>query len=88
MGWEGATEEDYDAFRKVRTRGIEWKDEDDESATHEHDWMRLLTCFNPWNQPSARGRVFTPGMLDGVWEGRWLVRVLISASRLGIHRRS
>ncbi|KAF8524955.1 hypothetical protein JB92DRAFT_2877774 [Gautieria morchelliformis] len=33
----------------------------------------VRTCYEPWNEQPMRDRVFTPGMLDGVWEGRWLV---------------
>ena len=71
-GWWGATGEDFEAFSKVKTGAVEWGD--NSSILHEQDWMRLRTCYDPWSQPPMRDRVFTPGMLDGIWEGRWLVR--------------
>jgi hypothetical protein len=44
------------------------------SEQYEHDWMRLLTCYSPWDQPMIRCRVFTPGMITGAWVGRVFVR--------------
>ena len=43
------------------------------SEQYEHDWMRLITCYSPWNQPMIRRRVFTPGMMTGTWVGRFFV---------------
>ncbi|KAF8588561.1 hypothetical protein K439DRAFT_593646 [Ramaria rubella] len=69
-GWTGATGEDFQAFREVRTKMVEWVEGG--SLLHEQDWMRLRTCYDPWSQLPMRDRVFMPGMLDGIWEGRWL----------------
>jgi hypothetical protein len=44
------------------------------SEQYEHDWMRILTCYSPWDQPMIRRRVFTPGMITGAWVGRVFVR--------------
>jgi hypothetical protein len=83
-GWMGPTGEDYEALGRLRTRRVEWG-KGGESEMHEHDWMRLLTCYDPWSQPPMRDRVFTPGMLDGVWEGRWLVHFLLVIKRRSIN---
>lgn len=69
-GWMGATGEDYEAFRKVKTGRVDWGGIT--SIMHEQDWNRLRVCYEPWGPP-VRDRVFIPGMLDGIWEGRWLV---------------
>lgn len=68
--------EDYEAFSKVKTGSVEWSE--GSSTLHEQDWMRLRVCFDPWSPEGFRDRVFTPGMLNGVWEGRWLVRLLMA----------
>ena len=42
----------------------------DSSWQHEHDWLRLVHCFNPWLDAKIKVRVYTPGMLNGLWAGR------------------
>lgn len=44
------------------------------------DWARLLTCFDPFGETRVprerlhpRMNVYEPGMLDGLWDGKWLV---------------
>jgi hypothetical protein len=48
------------------------------SLQHEHDWLRLTSCYNPWLEAKIKTRIYTPGMLDGLWAGRWFVRTIIS----------
>jgi hypothetical protein len=78
-GWQGPTREDHEDQKQITTKFVEWHN-DDGSNQHEQDWMRFLTCYNPWNQPPMRDRVYTPGMLDGLWVGRWFVRIFPSLS--------
>jgi hypothetical protein len=77
--WRGATGEDIEAHRQVKTGMVEWGV--NTSIMHEQDWMRLRTCYEPWDPQPMRDRVFTPGMLDGVWEGRWLVCCIKQCAR-------
>ena len=42
----------------------------DLSWQHEHDWLRLVHCYNPWLDAKIKVRVYTPGMLNGLWAGR------------------
>jgi hypothetical protein len=43
------------------------------SAKWDNDWMRLNYCYNPWIDIPAKGTVYTPGMLTGLWQGRMIV---------------
>jgi len=45
------------------------------SAQWDNDWERLTNCWDPWSQPELKGVVYTPGMMDGLWQGRILVRM-------------
>lgn len=40
------------------------------SSRHDHDWLRITHCYNPWLDAKLKIRIFTPGMLDGLWAGR------------------
>ena len=71
----GPNNEGLDGYRPT-TLFAEWGP-DLGSEQYEHDWIRLITCYNPWTQPMVRRRVFTPGMVTGTWTGRLFV------SRLG-----
>ena len=59
--------------RRPTTQFAEWGPDRD-SEQYEHDWLRLITCYSPWDQPMIRRRVFTPGMVTGNWVGRLFVR--------------
>ncbi|GJJ13415.1 hypothetical protein Clacol_007669 [Clathrus columnatus] len=44
------------------------------------DWARLLVCFDPFGEShiprprfQSRIRVYEPGLLDGLWDGKWLM---------------
>ena len=43
------------------------------SFQHEHDWLRLTHCYDPWLDAKIKIRIYSPGMLDGLWEGRQIV---------------
>ncbi|KAF8574414.1 hypothetical protein K439DRAFT_854639 [Ramaria rubella] len=73
IGWDNPTRQDYEEKMRPATRFVDW-----DSTTHgfswgrhNHDWERLLRCYDPWKQvtavtPGVR-QVFTRGMLDGEW---------------------
>lgn len=68
LGWSGALTEKYD---RLGMKGFQWNE--NSSIRHEHDWKRLLYCYNPWTRIPVSTTVFSPGQLEGTWEGRWLV---------------
>ena len=43
------------------------------SSKWDNDWMRLAYCSNPWIHVPGKGRVYTTGLLTGLWQGRMLV---------------
>lgn len=44
------------------------------SASWDNDWERSVNCWDPWAQVDLKGTVYTFGSLDGLWQGRLLVR--------------
>jgi hypothetical protein len=44
------------------------------SAAWDNDWERSTACWNPWAHVELKGTVYTFGSLDGLWQGRLLVR--------------
>lgn len=75
VGYEGPTIEELQAETRLTTEFADWSES--HARDHEHDWSRLLTCYDPWTQPMTRRRVFTPGMLAGTWVGRLFVSVSV-----------
>jgi hypothetical protein len=71
-GYDGPAGDDLVEQTQQTTKFAEWG-QDGGSEQHEHDWTRLLTCYNPWTQPMIRRCVFTPGMVSGTWVGRMFV---------------
>lgn len=67
QGWSGASTEKYD---RLGMRSLNWSQ--DSSFRHEHDWQRLLCCYNPWTTKRVSTEAFSPGQFKGTWEGRWL----------------
>ncbi|GJJ06053.1 hypothetical protein Clacol_000241 [Clathrus columnatus] len=67
LGWSGALTEKYD---RLGMEGYQWSQTS--SIRHQHDWRRLLYCYNPWTRMRIPTRAFSPGQLEGTWEGRWL----------------
>lgn len=45
------------------------------SAAWDNDWERFTNCWDPWSDPHLKGVVYTFGMMDGLWQGRLLVRL-------------
>ncbi len=43
------------------------------SQLNEDEWLRITRCYNPWLDAKIKIRIFTPGMLDGLWCGRFFV---------------
>ena len=46
------------------------------SAMWDDEWERMTSCWDPWAQPRFKGSVYTFGALNGLWQGRMLVRSL------------
>ena len=44
------------------------------SAAWDCDWERSTTCWDPWSEPELKGGVYTFGSMDGLWQGRMIVR--------------
>ncbi|KAH8114870.1 hypothetical protein DFH11DRAFT_1590158 [Phellopilus nigrolimitatus] len=59
----------FDGAKKPNLNGLSAKAQP-ASLQHEHDWLRLTRCYDPWLDAKIKIRVFTPGMLDGLWSGR------------------
>lgn len=45
------------------------------SAQWDNDWNRLTFCSDPWHRIPMKGVTYTHGMLNGLWQGRMLVRI-------------
>ncbi|KAF8574453.1 hypothetical protein K439DRAFT_801889 [Ramaria rubella] len=74
LDWLGPTRQDLEDRKRPTTRFVEWSPAKDgfRAERLEHDWVRLLTCFDPWSEPAMdpKPHAFTPGMLAGKWVGR------------------
>ena len=79
-GYDGATSDELRERRPI-TMFLDWE-QGCGYEQFEHDWNRLLTCYDPWSLPMTRRHVFTPGMLTGFWVGRLFVRKIIYMSWL------
>jgi len=44
------------------------------SVAWDNDWERFTTCWDPWADVDLKGTVYTFGSMDGLWQGRMLVR--------------
>jgi len=44
------------------------------SAAWDDDWERFARCWDPWADAELKGPVYKFGSLDGLWQGRLLVR--------------
>jgi hypothetical protein len=44
------------------------------SAAWDNDWERSTACWDPWAHVELKGTVYTFGSMDGLWQGRLLVR--------------
>ena len=83
QGLTGRTLEDVQNFQyRVRTPFLKPCPVDQEaaadsdellidSARHDSDWYRLVSCYDLWDGPrNLGGVVYTPGTLSGLWDGR------------------
>ncbi|KAI0029418.1 hypothetical protein K488DRAFT_56422 [Vararia minispora EC-137] len=43
------------------------------SALWDDDFRRIISCHDLWAQPRYRGSPYTPGSLNGLWQGRYLI---------------
>lgn len=50
------------------------------SQLNEDEWLRITHCYNPWLDAKIKIRIFTPGMLDGLWSGRIFVSLILHLS--------
>lgn len=88
LGITGQTLEDVQEFHyRVRTRYLERSRQEKNagnstdtriigSSRHDEEWHRLVCCYDLWtDQPTMRGKVYTPGTLSGYWDGRSLVNI-------------
>lgn len=82
----GPTKEDIIEFNqhpdtKLPRRGDAWGADDASgeplSKSSDDDWWRLRLCSNAWVTEPRLGRVYTPGLLTGLWQGRMLVSVFL-----------
>lgn len=48
------------------------------SVAWDNDWHRWCGCIDPWVNDPLKGVVYTLGSLNGLWQGRLLVRVLLA----------
>jgi hypothetical protein len=60
--------------RLVEEEGVWSRDLLSPSAAWDNDWERFTTCWDPWAQVELKGTVYTFGSMDGLWQGRLLVR--------------
>jgi hypothetical protein len=63
--------------RQVEEDGIWRRDLRAPSAAWDKDWERFTTCWDPWAKVELKGAVYTFGSLDGLWQGRLLVRFIL-----------
>lgn len=60
--------------RRIEEDGIWRRDLRSPSAAWDNDWERFTTCGNPWADVQLKGVVYTFGSMDGLWQGRLMVR--------------
>lgn len=76
------TQEDIIEFNqhlntKLPSRGDAWGADraagEPLSKSTDDDWWRLRMCTDAWVTEPRLGRVYTPGLFTGLWQGRMLV---------------
>ena len=60
--------------RMIEEEGVWSRDLLAPSAAWDNDWERSTTCWDPWAHVELKGTVYTFGSMDGLWQGRLLVR--------------
>ena len=64
--------------RELEEDGIWRRDLLATSAAWDCDWERSTTCWDPWAEPELKGTLYSFGSMDGLWQGRMLVRYAFS----------
>jgi hypothetical protein len=60
--------------RRIEEEGAWRRDLLSPSAAWDSDWERSTTCWDPWAQVDLKGTVYAFGSMDGLWQGRLMVR--------------
>ena len=60
--------------RRLEEEGIWMRNLVAPSVAWDNDWERSTTCWDPWADVELKGTVYTFGSMDGLWQGRMLVR--------------
>jgi hypothetical protein len=60
-------EEDGACTRDLRAPSVAW----------DNDWERFTKCWDPWAIVELKGTVYRFGSMDGLWQGRLLVRFIL-----------
>lgn len=64
LGEQDARQEDEGVWKKtLKAKSAKW----------DHDWYRMLYCFDPWYVSNVKALPYMKGSLDGDWEGRMLL---------------
>jgi hypothetical protein len=61
--------------RLIEEEGTWSRDLTAPSAAWDNDWERSTTCWDPWAHVELKGPAYTFGSMDGLWQGRLLVRL-------------
>jgi hypothetical protein len=63
--------------RQIEEDGVCRRDLRAPSAAWDNDWERFTACWDAWADVELKGSVYTFGSLDGLWQGRLLVRFIL-----------
>jgi hypothetical protein len=63
--WEGLTKEDWNREMNGVSKAP--------SVAWDNDWLRMSVCHSAWEAGERMERVYNPGSMTGLWQGRMLV---------------
>ncbi len=63
--------------RRIEEEGVWRRDLRSPSAAWDNDWERFTACWDPWANVEFKGTVYTFGSMNGLWQGRLLVRFIL-----------
>ena len=63
--------------RRIEEDGVWRRDLRSPSAAWDNDWERFTACWDPWANVEFKGTVYTFGSMNGLWQGRLLVRFIL-----------